>query len=408
MGIYKGNIELGTLAFGSAEMQAIYIGATQVFRRVPQNAPYLVFEFTNSSFTPSKNRVSHGYGDWTRVSSSPNRWKWTCDAFVHSNTHALGWVAVFSSTDSAGNPTLIPSNLGDGTCKIVDAGGDFSSIESTDRLFYGCTGLTEFVHIPLMDGVIVNTSGMFKNCTGLVNDDAAKYYAFLSGNTSTFQPMTGVTPLVNTPSNHADTFIGTTPAANLDYIPIGWGGNVAPAGTAIATALESGKSSWKINAGVLDLIVDAVNNGEDVNLFTTASISSYAGVKMDRSRSHNKINGFSTATSTYMYYRPCFVQMPGIPNSSTTFQPTWILTTPGYNGSLAPNVAAVDMPGILDYSVYGPMSLEYGTYDSTSQAKFAILITNVDPTNWTGLSGGMAFLLNSNYLSDAGIKYFTV
>lgn len=408
MSIYKGNTKLGNIAFGNTEMQMIYIGSTQIFQRVPANLPYLIFEFSDSGVTATSRKFSHGHGNWERVSTTPNRWKWSCEAFIHDNTRALGWVAVFSSTDSAGNPTLVPSNMNGGTCAIVEAGGDFTSIESTDRLFYGCTAITSFCHIPLINGVIANTSGMFKNCSGLGNHDAGQFYAFLSGDTSQFQPMTGVTPLTSIPGNHGETFSGITPIADLDYIPTGWGGNQMPPSVSLSTALESVKASWKINAGVLDPIAAAASQGQDINLFTASSISSYAGVKMARDRLYNKINGFSNATSADLYYRPCFVQMPGIPNTNTTYQPTWILTTTGINGHLGPNASATDMPGTLDNSLYGPMDLEYGTYDSSSQAKFAILVTNQDPSNWSGLTDGMAFCYNSNFKADAGLNYYIV
>jgi hypothetical protein len=147
-----------------------------------------------------------------------------------------------------------------------------------------------------------------------------------------------------------------------------------------------------------------VKNG--LYLFTEASVSKYAGVSMNRSRLYNKINSFSNATTVDEYYYPAFIQIPGVPNSTSTYQPTWIVTTESYNGMLAANQSNTDMPGTLDFGTYGTFAREYGTYDSTQTVYFVFLVTNTPIANWAGLSGEMAFLYNGNYITDAKLRWF--
>ena len=147
-----------------------------------------------------------------------------------------------------------------------------------------------------------------------------------------------------------------------------------------------------------------VKNG--LYLFTEASVSKYAGVSMNRSRLYNKINSFNNATTVDEYYYPAFIQIPDIPGSSTTYQPTWIVTTESYNGMLPAGQGNTDMPGTLDYGTYGTFTREYGTYDSTQTVRFAFLVTNTPIASWAGLSGEMAFLYDANYNTDAKLRWF--
>ena len=64
------------------------------------------------------------------------------------------------------------------------------------------------------------------------------------------------------------------------------------------------------------------------------------------------------------------------------------------------------MPGTLDYSTYGPFTREYGTYEPQAYVYFTFLVTNVPIAQWGGLTDAMGFLYNSNYKSDAGLRWF--
>lgn len=113
-------------------------------------APYTVrFEFVNSAYDPTS-YLYHwdSYGTWTRVSSSPNVWDFTCPRSSYWNCF------------NAGNYSTLPS------CKIIDANlrdvtslsssfmgqsnitsvnlGDLWSIQSFDQPFTGCTSITDF------------------------------------------------------------------------------------------------------------------------------------------------------------------------------------------------------------------------------------------------------------------------
>ena len=50
---------------------------------------------------------------------------------------------------------------------------------------------------------------------------------------------------------------------------------------------------------------------------------------------------------------------------------------------------------------------EYGTYNSTKDVYFVFLVTNTPiDSSWGGLSAPMAFLYNTNFKADAGLRWF--
>ena len=65
------------------------------------------------------------------------------------------------------------------------------------------------------------------------------------------------------------------------------------------------------------------------------------------------------------------------------------------------------MPGILDYTSFGPFAHEYGTYDSSQDVYFTFFVTNVPIENWTGLNDAYGILYNTNFKQDAGLRWFT-
>lgn len=357
--------------------------------------PYLIFEFSSSSFTPTSS-LSHNHGTWTQISSSPNRWKWSCEPYLNTNTNMWGWVAAFSSTDSTPVGTLTLSNLGNSTVSIVDAGGDFSEITSIDRIFANCDAITSFCTIAVLDGVIANTSSTFSGCTGVSDDSALEFYNVLKDYDSI--------------TNHSGMFSNCGSSTYLDQIPTSWGGSYVPPSTAFTTYINSYKCSWSVYPDNTSPFY-GTHTGT-LNILSTGSISYYAGVSMNRSRCYNKINSFSNATSAAMYFRPCFFSMDGaMPGQNTTYPMVWLMTTSGYNGMLASNQSNTDMSGTLDPSVYGGFIYEWGTRPSNpNNITFGILITNTDDLNtWTAndfSNKPMALLYNSNFLSDAGLKYY--
>jgi len=114
-------------------------------------APYTVrFQFDSSVYNPTSYQYHwDSWGTWTRVSSSPNVWDFTCPRTSY-------WGCF-----NAGNYSTLPS------CQIIDANlrdvtslsssfyrqsnitsvnlGDLWSIQSFDQPFTGCTSITDFV-----------------------------------------------------------------------------------------------------------------------------------------------------------------------------------------------------------------------------------------------------------------------
>jgi hypothetical protein len=64
------------------------------------------------------------------------------------------------------------------------------------------------------------------------------------------------------------------------------------------------------------------------------------------------------------------------------------------------------MPGTLDYGTYGPFAREYGTYDSSKDVYFVFFTTNVPIDQWSGFTDAYGFLYNSNYNSNAALRWF--
>lgn len=361
--------------------------------------PYIVFEFDATNFVPTMDvNLSNGanarVGRFTRVSSEPNRWKWTCRPYLDLAKSATGVQAAFSVTDTQEIGGLSLDRVGNMPCRIVDwCFLDDDKVQTTDRMFQYCTALDSIPVLPVVKAT--NTSAMFKGCTN-ADGGALDLYNYIKAN--------GVS------TNHAGMFEDcgsdtTTGVSELAQIPTSWGGTYVPPSTSLASTVNSSpKSCWKINSN--SDYETMVGGSGGLYIFTTSSISAYAGVSMNRSRCYNKVNGFSNASSATMFFRPCFFQNISntVPNSSTTVVPSYILTTPQYIDSLASGASNRDMSGTLDYNTYGAASVSLGTYSSSLNTYFGILVTN--NATVTGLSDPLAFLFNSNYKTDAGLQYF--
>jgi hypothetical protein len=115
-------------------------------------------------------------------------------------------------------------------------------------------------------------------------------------------------------------------------------------------------------------------------------------------------NSLATGTGNALYFYPAFAQYTGTSTSNRVI--TWLATTDTPNGNLTTSQGNTDMPGTLDYSTYGSITREYGTYDSNSSVYFLFLVTNVPIADWTGLSDAYGVLYNSNFKTDGGFRYF--
>ena len=402
MPIYLGSTKIGPLYFGNVKIAEAYLGSTKIYSSTPPGPyvptnPYLIFEFSASNVDPSV--TVGGGGTWTQISSSPNRWYWERQFYADQGTgsSATGWPVAFSSTSNPPVGKLIPANLGGGTCTIVGYGNlnYGSGLNSMDRMFANCTGLTEFVTLQTPSS-LQNVGGCFSGCTELV-DGALDQYTYWSTNN------TGIT-------NHSGTFTSAgsntvSGLADLNQIPVGWGGNLVPASSTY-TAHKQNAATWVMVINPGDSPINFANLTGDLYIFTTSSVSSYTGVNMRKSNIWNKVNSFSTSAATYYY--PMFWQGSGTPSSRSSIVPTWIRCSSTYNGMLTAAQTAGDMPGTLDYGTYGPMSFEYGTYGG-GDTYFGFLVVN-DPaviSNGTFNPSTTPFGIHSNTnFRDSVINWF--
>lgn len=273
-----GNTSIKDVYFGSTKIKEMYLGSTKVYGS--SIYPYLTFEFSVSNFVPTTSLLNSSVRsicEWKQVSSSPNVWnleihEWYYDLQLNQS----GLRILFSDSDSTGTGYLVPNNLGGGTCKLIGSGNLDATLEGLvcetfDRMFRYCTGLTSIV--PIQCSNVVNVGGMYDNCTNIESGALDQYNWF-----NTYG--------VNI-TNHSSTFTSCgentqTGLAELNQIPVGWGGNLIPA----STLMTSSRGKWKNN---YDIWTISANNPDwtamnGLYLFTEASVSSYAGVSMNRSR----------------------------------------------------------------------------------------------------------------------------
>ena len=370
---------------------------------IPKKLPYLLFEFSSSSFVPTTSLLNSNYAtlcEWVQVSSSPNVWKLEIHEWYYDTQQAQSGLRIlFSNSDSTGAGNLVTNKLGGGTCKLIGCANLDMEIngyvcETFDRMFRYCTGLTSIVPLECVN--VVNVGGMFDNCTEIEDGALGQYNWF-----NTYG--------VNI-TNHSGTFTSCgsntqTGLAELNQIPVGWGGNLVPASTLMTSSrvAYSGTNytAWTITGNAPDW-----TNIIGMYLFTQASVSKYAGVSMNRTRIPNPLNGLGTAQASYaLYFYPAFVQCTKIPGQSGN-SVTWLATTDLPNGHLDVGQGNTDMPGTLDYSSYGQFTREYGSYDSTQDVYFVFLVTNVPIAQWSGLTDAMGFVYNTGFNADGGFRYF--
>lgn len=388
MSLKLGNTTIGSLYLGSNRISQAYLGSNLIYQYTQPvtNYPYLLMEFTDGRWptTSLLGSVYRSNCSWIQVSSSPNVWKLEIHNWQDPST---------GGTMGYGIPVLFCSNIDGSTsylanvpCKLV--GGDLSIpingvyCQSMDRAFSNAAGLTEIVD-PVLCTTVTNLNGVFAGC---VNCAAGQYDQYVYFDTYA----TGVT-------NHSGTFSDCgsntqTGTDELDQIPTGWGGNMAPPASYISGTrirIYTNYDAWDFGTG---WDPHPFANPYGMSLFTQVSVSSYAGVSMNRSRIR-AINGLGTASGNALYFYPCLANFNGTGSSAVI---TGCYTTTGYNGMLTSNQGNTDMPGTLDYSTYGTFAHSYGTYDADS-AVFIFLVTNVPIDQWGGLSDAYGVLYNGNF-----------
>ena len=354
----------------------------------------IVFRFSSSSYTPTASLLGYsrsgggahrgGGAHWVHVSGAD--WKVVTDLYIGAGGTQDTLLGIGRlCTTITDNATFTTTNTGGVTAEIISVTGP--QIQTLDRAFTGCDAITGFNSaVTSLNSIpaLTNVNQAFDSCTGVEDDSALSLYDAWSQNSNI--------------TNHSATFSSCGPDEYLAQIPVGWGGTQIPA----STLMTSTAGRWKNNLDVWSIGSNAPD-WTDMNglyLFTEGSVSSYAGVSMNRSRiaKFNSLN--TTQTSSALYFYPCFMQ-------HTSSAITWAVTTGTPNGSLRVGQGNTDMPGTLDYSTYGTFEYEFGTYDSAGTVYFCFLVTNGPIDSSFKLSFyPYGVLYNSNFKTDAGLRWF--
>lgn len=413
MSFNVGNTKIGSLYLGSTKIASAYLGNVLILSSAPSYSISIRFKFSSTSYTPSANLISsyaRGFGAHWEEYVDPvfgHAGYWDCIIPLYtggasSTDMLLGVARAFASTNDTG---LLNTNATGGvTCTIDGISGDLGEVQTIDRLFIGCNAVTSLNSGALAPALtwwnyltnVSNVNQAFSGCTGVSDGSAYDvYYAWSQKSSIT---------------NHSGTFSDCGPAQYLSQIPVSWGGTKEPTSTIVPGTLASNKAAWLVadrRSGDWGLFLNSA--GLNTQWFTSESVSSYAGVSMNRSRLYNKINSFDASSNGNEYYRPAFVSRSGTsfnPTSSSTLQPDYILTTASPNGTLLAGTSATDMPGTLSYESYGNMTVELGSIPSspTKTLSFVFLVTNTNDTSQFSINMPMAFLYNGNFKSSVDFK----
>lgn len=394
MAVKIGTKDLLAINAGGARISHIYYGPNLIYRCYFVK---ITFYFERTNINPRDKLLPHAKqvgAEW-RSTSDPHVWEVITPLYTKGaggNDDALGIARLFTGEND--NGLLYQSNLG--TCQVLSIEGDYDKIETLDRLFQKCSAITSVSKTGFYDKFatstnLIDVNSVCNECTSITDGSSLAGYNVLSQ--------------ISSIMTHASTFTNADDAANLAQIPVGWGGTQVHSSTlTTSTRVTSGGTNftaWQITADGPDW-TDIIG----VYLLTTSSVSSYAGVSMNRTRL-KKYNNLNSNTSSALYFYPAFVQCTGAPGASSSSSTTWVATTDTPNGHLAADQGNTDMAGTLDYTTYGPISREYGTYDSTKDVYFAFLVTNVPIAQWNGMSDAYGYLYNSNFNADAGLRWFT-
>lgn len=415
-----GNTKIIDVRLGSTRIDKIYKSSddgtsTLVYWRPGLAKPYLDFEFYGgvADFDPynviwkGQGTNGKGAGAWTYIGQGNKGkiWRFTCLPYSTGNIgyHDLGWPRLFSYGVAGGVGSDLTFGKLSCYCDIISYGNlSINEMRNFGEAFREASAIQNICLLPFANAT--NVSGMFNGCVDMASGQLAEY--------------TYLSSLADVPV-HSDTFAfcGTASSsgiAELDQIPVGWGGNFAPVSRYVDLSQDSKRTSWVISG------YDAHGNpfltvGFAIDIYTTGSVSQYAGVNMRKTNVRwNTDRGSSPATNTTWYYYPCFFQ--GSLMSSPYGAPyiTWFALSEQPNGSLSGSSG--DMPGTIDYNTFGSISAitwsnrARETPYSTDDIYFGFFVTDLSPTEiWTDhidpLNGAYGLLYNSYFNTTVELKY---
>ena len=144
------------------------------------------------------------------------------------------------------------------------------------------------------------------------------------------------------------------------------------------------------------------------HIFTTDSVSSYAGVNMRKSNIQGMMNGMTQSGAKYYY--PAFVANDPVPQDNQWW-PNNMAITENYNGYLDASTSTGDMPGTLDEVSLGALRF-FGQGDPSTMTNFVqyfcFLVTNTPVTsNWSPYTQPYGVLLNNNFRDTRFMWYNT-
>ena len=186
-----------------------------------------------------------------------------------------------------------------------------------------------------------------------------------------------------------------TGQADLDQIPESWGGNLVVQDYYLGTNWSKWKSSssngvvWKFTSNFDFSLLTYFQ------IYTEASVSSYAGVNM-RKTNIGGIHGSFTTSNAACYYWPCLIQYNSSNSITAVFHPQ------NYNGMLTASQTQGDMPGTLSVNTLGTMS--YYGYNAGNPWYFAFVVTNTSDIETDIHDGNYGILYNAYFKVDPVIR----
>lgn len=322
MSFNVGNTKIGSLYLGSTKIASAYLGNVQIFASLPYAE--ILFRFSSSSYTPTASLLGYsrtvGGAHWEHVDGAV--WKvvtylYTGAAGAQDESLGIGRLCTTQSNVA----TFTTTNTGGVTAEIISVTG--AQIQTLDRAFTGCDAIAGFNSaVTSLNSIpsLFNVNQAFDSCTGVTDESALSLYTAWSQNSNI--------------TSQSATFSNCGSSTYLAQIPVGWGGTLVP----VSTLMTSLRTQWANKYDVWRITA----NGPDwtsmngVYLFTEASVSSYAGVSMNRSRIAKVHNLITTQGSSALYFYPCIMQQDG--------WITWAVTTDSPNGSLTISQGNTDMP----------------------------------------------------------------
>lgn len=420
-----GNIQAVDVYLGSTRIDKVYMSidtnfgptANLVYWRQGLAKPYLDFEFYGGTTFNPNNIIWNGEGSsagadaWTYIGQGSKGDIWRFTRLPYSTTtvgdHGLGWPRLFfydNGISSQPHSDLSYYKLGC-YCDIISCGNlGINELRNFDSAFKSADALRNICVLPLSSATNVN--GMFYNCVEMDSGQLAEY-TYLAG-------------LTNVPV-HSSTFsdCGSDSSSGIDelnQIPVGWGGNLMPAALNMYLSREYNRTSWLVD---IDLIQGNpfFTVGFAIDIYTTSSVSQYAGVNMRKTNVRwNTDAGASPSTKTTWYYYPCFFQGSVMSSPAGAPDIDWFALSEQPNGSLSGSSG--DMPGTLDYNLFGSISAITWSYRASAtpysgdDIHFGFFVTNLSPTEiWTNhedpLGRAYGLLNNSYFNTSVTMKFIT-